>query len=467
MINYRVKGICALCFLTEVISVSLIFWCWLPFSQTSWDVSRLPLDLYATYNLILVLGLQISHVSNKGRNCLNLSFLEANRETMRSITFALGFLFVFLVASRDKVISRIFLFGFIPLLYFILFFCKRKLPGWWMKVNFRGVRTERVLLIGTSTHQQTLSDWIRGKAQLGYKVMGCLSMEDEPGQSHASEFPYLGSSGQLEDCIQREQISLVVLLSLPDQRSKLQDWIRICEGAGIRLLAICDFEKDFAHPVMIFEDEGIHFLGLRPEPLEDPMVRAGKKLMDWMISIPVVLLVLPWFIALVWIIQRLYSPGPLFYRQKRAGLQNKTFEILKFRTMHTDHGQEARQASKGDSRIYPLGNLIRKFSIDELPQFLNVLKGDMSVIGPRPHLTQHNESFAKALHNYHVRAAVKPGITGLAQVMGYRGETKTDEDVIKRVKADIYYLENWSFSMDIWILFKTFWQILFPPDSAR
>ena len=134
--------------------------------------------------------------------------------------------------------------------------------------------------------------------------------------------------------------------------------------------------------------------------------------------------------------------------------------------MQVANPDPTRQAAKGDSRIYPGGQLLRKFSIDEIPQFINVLLGDMSIVGPRPHLLEHDEHFAHALLNYPVRGNVKPGITGLAQVRGFRGETKTAEDVIKRVESDIHYLENWSFLMDCWIIVQTAAQVVRPPPTA-
>jgi lipopolysaccharide/colanic/teichoic acid biosynthesis glycosyltransferase len=152
--------------------------------------------------------------------------------------------------------------------------------------------------------------------------------------------------------------------------------------------------------------------------------------------------------------------------QTRAGMQNRQFTILKFRTMHTNHGDEARQARQGDERVYALGKWFRKLSIDEVPQFWNVLRGDMSIVGPRPHLIEHNNQFSQLMANYHVRAFVKPGITGLAQVRGYRGEARNDSDIQHRVECDIEYLENWNLSLECGIILRTCAQIIVPPRSA-
>jgi lipopolysaccharide/colanic/teichoic acid biosynthesis glycosyltransferase len=168
----------------------------------------------------------------------------------------------------------------------------------------------------------------------------------------------------------------------------------------------------------------------------------------------------------VWIIQRINSPGPLLLRQMRAGLQNNQFEILKFRTMHVNNPAEARQATRDDLRIYRGGRTLRRLSIDELPQFWNVLQGQMSVVGPRPHLIEHNEAFARVISRFPIRMVVKPGITGLAQIRGFRGEARTSEAIGQRLRSDIEYLENWRLLLDVMIIAKTALQMLVPPKTA-
>ena len=178
------------------------------------------------------------------------------------------------------------------------------------------------------------------------------------------------------------------------------------------------------------------------------------------------LIVFPVLTLVVFIAQRLQSPGPLFHVQKRAGMQNREFKIIKFRTMHSNNGEVARQASESDARVYALGKWFRKLSMDEVPQFWNVLRGDMSIVGPRPHLIEHNQQFSKFLANYHVRTFVKPGITGLAQVRGFRGEARNSADIENRVACDIEYLENWNLSLECAIILRTFAHLVRPPRSA-
>ncbi len=220
------------------------------------------------------------------------------------------------------------------------------------------------------------------------------------------------------------------------------------------------------HSVTHFEDDGFRFIGLREEPLENPLNRFFKRAIDLAIAVPVMLVIFPILTVIVWLVQRLQSPGPLFHVQTRAGMQNRQFKIYKFRTMHADHDEVARQASDNDERVYPLGKWFRKLSIDEVPQFWNVLRGDMSIVGPRPHLIEHNNQFSQLMANYHVRAFVKPGITGLAQVRGFRGEAEDNTDIENRVACDIEYLENWNLSLECGIILRTFFHVLLPPRTA-
>jgi putative colanic acid biosynthesis UDP-glucose lipid carrier transferase len=152
--------------------------------------------------------------------------------------------------------------------------------------------------------------------------------------------------------------------------------------------------------------------------------------------------------------------------QIRAGLQNRRFPIYKFRTMRSDNSELERQAQDGDERVYPIGKWLRKLSIDEVPQFWNVLRGEMSIVGPRPHLIEHNNQFSQLMANYHVRTFVKPGITGLAQVRGFRGEARDHSDIEKRVACDIEYLENWNLSLECGIILRTCLQLVAPPPTA-
>jgi lipopolysaccharide/colanic/teichoic acid biosynthesis glycosyltransferase len=276
----------------------------------------------------------------------------------------------------------------------------------------------------------------------------------------------LGLVQDLEAILAAHEIQQVLVLGMAWPEGFLQRCVSACEREGVRLFVVSDLDRQFRHTVTTFEDKGVQLIGLREEPLENPLNRLSKRLVDLLIAVPVILLVLPPAILLAWVLQRWQSPGPLFFRQQRSGYRKRIFMMYKFRTMHAQNDDETRQARRDDPRVFAGGMWMRRFSLDELPQFINVLRGDMSVVGPRPHMPAHDTVFIQTMNNYRVRAAVKPGLTGLAQVRGYRGETNTREDVAKRVASDIEYLERWTLGLDFWIIARTFWQVVFPPKTA-
>jgi lipopolysaccharide/colanic/teichoic acid biosynthesis glycosyltransferase len=216
-------------------------------------------------------------------------------------------------------------------------------------------------------------------------------------------------------------------------------------------------------------EEGHQFYTLQGEPLEDPLNRILKRLFDVALALPVVLLVLPPLMLWVWVMQRLQAPGRLFFMQDRTGHGQRSFRVIKFRSMYdgrTASGDEARQARRGDNRIYPFGCFLRSTSLDEFPQFINVLKGEMSIVGPRPHLVTHDQEFSRMMKGYRTRFFVQPGITGLAQCHGLRGEITDQRLLEKRIELDIRYVTQWSIWLDVQITLKTAWQVFFPPKTA-
>ena len=194
---------------------------------------------------------------------------------------------------------------------------------------------------------------------------------------------------------------------------------------------------------------------LREMPLSHDYNTFLKRIFDIIFSFLVITLLLSWLTPLIALLIKLESSGPVFFKQTRNGIKYKEFTCFKFRSMIENSDADIQQATKNDLRVTRLGKILRKTSLDELPQFFNVLIGDMSVVGPRPHMTRENERYSKTVNKFMVRHFVKPGITGLAQVKGYRGEIETEEDIVNRVKYDIYYLENWSLLLDLNIVFLT------------
>jgi len=199
----------------------------------------------------------------------------------------------------------------------------------------------------------------------------------------------------------------------------------------------------------------IPIIARREEPLLDPVNRFMKRTFDIVFSSLVLCTIFPIVWVIVSIAIKIQSPGPIFFKQARTGLDGKTFKCYKFRSMKVNADSDKGKATKDDPRKFPFGNLMRKTNIDELPQFINVFLGDMSVVGPRPHMLKHTEEYSSLINRFMLRHLAKPGITGLAQVSGFRGETHYIDQMEGRVKMDIKYIENWSFLLDMKIIVKT------------
>jgi putative colanic acid biosynthesis UDP-glucose lipid carrier transferase len=199
----------------------------------------------------------------------------------------------------------------------------------------------------------------------------------------------------------------------------------------------------------------IPILSLRREPLESFGNRAVKRLFDVAFSVFIIVFILTWLLPILAIIIKLDSNGPVFFVQKRSGWHNRDFICLKFRTMCVNNESHLKQATKDDGRVTRVGRFLRKTNLDEMPQFFNVLFSQMSVVGPRPHMLKHTGDYSKLISKFMVRQFLKPGITGWAQVSGYRGQTETLDQMEKRVEYDIWYMENWSILLDLRIVLKT------------
>ncbi len=463
MVTQRTEGLYRVFLLCQIVMVAVLFWIGVWLMVTFYSPGpALTWQRYSTYCGVLVIGMILEALSRSKNYFLQNQLLRPHRLSLRQTVASVGLLVLYLIGTKDAFISRFFFFNFVPWLYVALLFSHYYLPPLLARGIFR--REEKTLLVGTSQRAIQLRDWLHRKAEIGLRTVGLIC--DEKIDKTEDGMPVLGRPDEIEKIIRERGITQVILLEFPLFTEANRDVIRICDQLGIRLLILSDLEEKLRHSVTHFEDGGFRFIGLREEPLENPLNRFFKRTIDFTIAVPVMLFVFPVLSVIIFIIQRLQSPGPLFHVQSRAGMQNRQFNIYKFRTMRPDHEELLRQARDGDERVYPTGKWFRRFSLDEVPQFWNVLRGDMSVVGPRPHLIEHNDRFSRFLANYHVRTFVKPGITGLAQVRGFRGEARNNADIQNRVACDIEYLENWNLSLECGIILRTFFQLVFPPDSA-
>ena len=465
MVTQRTQGLYRVFLLCQILLVAALFWFGVWVMVTFYSASaQLTWNRYSIYCAMLIIGMLGESLSREGskRYFLQSELLRQHRLALRQTFASTGVLVFYLVATKDSFISRVFFFNFLPWLYIALLFSHNFLPEFLARGMFR--REERTLLVGSTAKAKELRGWLRRKAEMGLRTVGIIC--DESPDGAVDKIPVLGGPDRFRSAIQEHEVTQVILLEFPQLNDENRDLIATCDQLGVRLLIVSDLEEKLRHPVTHFDDDGFRFIGLREEPLENPFNRGVKRTIDFALAVPIILIIFPPLAAIVWLAQRLQSPGPLFHKQTRAGIQNRRFDIWKFRTMHPKNADLARQATTEDERVYPLGKWFRKLSIDEIPQFWNVLRGDMSVVGPRPHLLEHNEQFSQLMANYQVRTFIKPGITGLAQVRGFRGEAQTSEDIKNRVACDIEYLENWNLTLECGIIARTVAQLIVPPKSA-
>lgn len=469
MVTQRTEGLYRLFLLCQIIMVAALFcfgvWVMVTFYSDGGELT-FTWRRYSIYCGLLVLGMAVESLSRDGSKnyFLQNELLRQHRLSLRQTLASVGALVLYLIAAKDAFISRIFFFNFVPWLYVALLFSHHYLPSILARGIFKGEREEKTLLVGSSEKAAQLRGWLRRKAEIGLRTIGLIS--DESITETSDGIPLLGQLDDLAQIIRERGVTQVIMLEFPLFTEINRTIIQVCDQLGVRLLIVSDLEEKLRHPVTHFEDDGFRFIGLREEPLENPLNRFFKRFIDVCIALPVMLFAFPVVTIIVWLAQRSQSPGPLFHVQTRAGMQNRRFRIFKFRTMHPHNNDITKQASDGDARVFPLGRWFRKLSIDEVPQFWNVLRGDMSIVGPRPHLIEHNQQFSQFMANYHVRTFVKPGITGLAQVRGYRGEARAKSDIQHRVECDIEYLENWNLSLECGIILRTCAQLVVPPRSA-
>ena len=394
-----------------------------------------------------------------------LNWMELFQITQRQLVRIALVLFFVAFATKDINISRVFLGSFLAIAAAVLYLANCFLPGLISRFFFKD-HSVRTLFIGSPDEVRKLKGWISQKAHLGVQPVGFLC--NETGGEVIDGLPCFGRVDDLKQVIEQNQIGQIVLLQFYLGQEESNRVVHLAQSSGTRVRLYNNLNAYYDHPVTVDHEGEYTFFTLDDEPLQNPVNRVLKRALDIAVSLPVVLFILPPLTIVVWMVQRIQSPGPIFYPQLRSGINKRRFNIWKFRTMNVGQSksQQAVQAKQGDSRIYAFGRFLRRTSLDEIPQFLNVLLGEMSVSGPRPHMIEHDAEFAKILRNYYSRHYVKPGITGLAQSKGFRGEISEVSLLEKRVGYDLIYINKWSLFLDIKILFATAWQVIFPPKTA-
>ena len=388
------------------------------------------------------------------------------KRTIRKFIFHIAIITFFVVFLNYREISRLRLVYFYAI-FFVLLLVSRYLSMKFLKyVRAKGFNFKKFIIVGANAAGETIRKTLSEDLTYGYRFLGFF--DEEVGVSESfSESRVKGGFDMVEQLVAAHAID-EVYVSLPiDKIDVIHKLIKICEKHMVRIKFILDFQLyTKASKVDILFYENTPVLSFRTEPLEYTVNRLSKKAFDFLFSLGVIVLIFPWLFPIIMILIKIESPGPVFFKQERSGRDNESFFCWKFRSMYTNKQADQVQAGKGDPRVTKFGAFIRKTSIDELPQFFNVFWGHMSVVGPRPHMVNHTEQYSNLINNYLVRHYAKPGITGWAQVNGYRGETKELIDMQNRVEHDIWYIENWSILLDIKIIIKTVLNIFKGEENA-
>lgn len=289
--------------------------------------------------------------------------------------------------------------------------------------------------------------------------------EDVKNVHELSIFPILGNRKECVSYAMEHNVKEIYSTISPEKHVFVYKLAQVAEQHMIRFKFVPDFKTFVNHNIHMDMIESMPVLSYRSEPLEDIVAGFKKRVFDILFSVSIMIFLLSWLIPLLAILVKLSSKGPVFFVQLRSGKNNKDFRCYKFRTLTLNDDADVKQVTRNDARLTRFGKFLRKSSLDELPQFFNVLLGNMSVVGPRPHMLKHTKDFSVLSDEYMVRHYVKPGITGWAQVNGFRGEIKEAEQLRKRVACDIWYLENWSMWLDLRIIFLTFYVTFFKGDK--
>jgi putative colanic acid biosynthesis UDP-glucose lipid carrier transferase len=320
----------------------------------------------------------------------------------------------------------------------------------------RGFNIRRFAICGINQLGLQLAHNIEQTPELGLKLVGFYDDRPESRieQTTDKPLPPAGDLRQLVDMARRGTVDLIYITFPMRAENRIRDYLEQLSDSTASVYIVPDFFVFQMLHARWNQINGLPVVSVFETPISgiDGILKRGFDLV--VATLLLVLLALP--MTILGLLVKYLSPGPVFFRQKRYGLSGEEIHVWKFRSMHCcDNGSSVRQATVGDARITPIGRILRKTSLDELPQLFNVIAGSMSLVGPRPHATAHNEQYRPLIHGYMLRHKVKPGITGLAQINGWRGETETIEKMQGRIEYDHRYIRDWSLWMDVKILFKT------------
>jgi putative colanic acid biosynthesis UDP-glucose lipid carrier transferase len=380
------------------------------------------------------------------------SFEKFAKRTVSAYAYFLGICMLYLFFNKEADISRLFLISVLS--SFAICLLINRILHLALHNFFQSKHhiVRKVMIIGYNDRAKKLAEYLE-QEPVKTEIVGFF--EEPENVTELSRYPIIGGMDDIIETSKQYKVTEIFSTIAPEQQEGIYKLMTQADQACIRFRIIPDLSHFIRKPVHIDYLNDLPVLSLRKEPLDDVGNRIKKRLYDIVVSSLVIMFILSWLVPIISLLILLESRGPIFFVQERSGKGGKPFKCIKFRTMRMNKDANEKQATKNDSRITALGRFLRKTSLDEMPQFINVFLSDMSVVGPRPHMLKHTDDYSKLLNHYMIRHFLKPGITGWAQIHGYRGEIKMFEDINNRIEYDIWYLENWSLWLDTRIILMT------------
>ena len=369
------------------------------------------------------------------------------------------FIIAFFSITREIILSfKALIFFIISALGLITIF--KSLLFYYLK-KYRivlGGNYRNVVIIGFTDSAKSLQQLFESRPDYGYRFKGFFS--DKVVNQEVN-----GSVNQVQDFVLQNKIDDIYCAVEELNNDQLKNLIDFADFYKKTIKFIPESNQIYAKNLKIDYYEFFPILSLKRTPLNEPLLKFLKRIFDLVFSLFIIVFVLSWLVPVIAILIKLESKGPVFFKQGRPGLDEKEFFCYKFRSMQMNETTEE-SVVKNDPRITKIGTFLRKTSLDEMPQFFNVFFGEMSIVGPRPHLWSHNNEYQTKIKKYNFRLHIKPGITGLAQVKGFRGEIQSDDDMVNRIKYDLFYIENWSLFLDIKIIVLTIINVIKGQEKA-
>lgn len=378
-------------------------------------------------------------------------------KTVRAYLFWFPFLILFEFFTNEFILSKLFIFTLILAFGFGLILNRFAYIGLRLYVKKGNKYVKRILIIGYNNTSKKLASYLELEG-INTEIVGFA--ENEDNVTELSHYPILCDVKSTVEVSKQYKVDEIFSSVTPEQNAELYPIIQEAEHECIRFKIVPDFSVFIKGPFFVSYLNDMPVLTVRSVALDDFNNRIKKRVFDVLMSFFVILFILSWLVPLLSLLIFIESPGPVFFSQFRTGKNRKNFLCYKFRSMKINKHADVHQATKNDARITKIGKFLRRTSLDEFPQFINVLIGEMSIVGPRPHMIKHTDDYSKLVDKYMVRHFSKPGITGWAQVNGYRGEITETYEIKNRVHYDIWYLENWSLLLDVKIVFLTVFNVL-------